>query len=266
MEALLLLVAAGSAAAYVLANRGKNNAEWRPVLEEAARSLEGRTSFGGMFDEPELRAEQDGRTVTVRLKNLQRPPAHRIAVADLVLDPGAPSARIYLGWGVTRLPPDLHYIPEVGSEGWSEMQGNLQIRADDVELARSFVDAAARDLVDLRRSMRATAIEVLVRSGTLKLAVHGPTPSAPAVRELVGLSLALARLLAGQKSSAETAPTAPMTPAAATPRCALCGSEAKLGDEWLACKRCRSPYHRACWITATGCVTEGCAETRADPI
>jgi hypothetical protein len=298
MEPFLFFLVAGGAAAYSFAAKGRAHARWKPVLDEAARRLGGRASTATMFDAPELRAEVNGLTVTLKLQNINKAPRRVVSISEASLPEGMSGVRLYFGWDVTRLSRDLEYISEIPFPKAFGLEGRVIVRADDAVVAHHFAERVAIDLVDTRREASAHAVEVLARGGTVRLAVHGLLESAAVVERLVRATARITRsVVESARAPAAAAPKTPPTPPARPPSplpipepappksdsiappappppvtptveaatCGLCG-EARTGPgAWLRCTRCKTAYHPACWHQATGCVADGCTETRSIP-
>ena len=269
MEALLVvLLIASAVGGYLLLRRGKRRAEWRPALEGAARALGGRASVGALLDQPEVRAEVDGLVVTLKLRHVERGSAHVIAAAEASL-PGAGTERLYLGWGLKKAPEDLGYIPEVPLPPAFGLEPPVHLRSDLGDRAARFAEASVLELAGLKREAHADAVEVLIRGGSIRLAVHGLRPTDAASERLVRTTARLARIFAGDRAlpEPEVKQLGPSSSAApAVDRCGLCSGERRAGVPWVRCTRCNTPHHAECWQTATGCSKEGCGGAISEPL
>lgn len=237
MDPLFWLAAGAIPVVWSMTQKARGEAAWRAVMLEATRALGG----GGVTstpDGPRFTASRDGTTVALRVRDV-RHAARSIVTADVVLPAQAPSARLYLGWGVTAPPAELAHIPELETSARSGFQGRVYLRSDAPAVAERFVHTQAPALVDLRQRASARALEVLVRAGRLHLALHGPPRTVATVLLMVERAAALRRALEPQRAlgaeassggvraveheADDTAPTppardtAPTAAAAATP-------------------------------------------------
>jgi hypothetical protein len=242
------LALGGGGWAYALMKRGKAHARWKLVLDEVARSLGGRASPGTMFDAPEFRAELDGTTVTLRLRDIHKSAEEGSAHAESKLPESAGMMRLYFGWDVPSAPTELVHVKDVPPIGGVE--GAVIAKAEDAALAASFMERALIDLIDVRREANAHGLEVIVRGGYLTLVLHGIQETPHMLERMVIVSTRLSKLV--QPGASEQAIDRP---------CTLC--EAKGGGAWVRCARCEAPYHRACFEQAGSCLVERCGETRS---
>jgi|JI10StandDraft_1071094.scaffolds.fasta_scaffold123847_3 hypothetical protein len=226
MDPLFWLAAGAIPVVWSMTQKARGEAAWRAAMLEATRALGG----GGVTstpDGPRFTATRDGATVALRVRDV-RHAARSIVTADVVLPAQAPSARLYLGWGVTAPPAELAHIPELETAARGGFKGRVYVRSDAPAVAERFVEAQAAALVDLRHRAGARALEVLVRGGRLHLALHGPPRAAATVLAMVEQAAALRRALEPHRSlgavpsgpSAAGGPwaedTAPTPPAQAT--------------------------------------------------
>lgn len=199
---------------YSMVRRSRATAEWRAVLERVASALGGQVGNG---EDPVLRAVLDDVQVVVRVRGL--PNASRtILSADAILPATAPSARLYVGWGVQAPPAELAHIPEVHTELRRLLDRRVYVRGDWASLAEQFAREQADALTELQRAVPARAIEILYRGGHVHLAVHGSPPESSAVIALVRETARLRHATTSSSARdsafreappAGTAPTAP---------------------------------------------------------
>ena len=253
----LLAVAAGVAVLgggswiYSVVKRGNAHARWKPLLDEVARKLNGRASPGSMFDAPELRAELDGLTVTLRLKEIHKSTAQVLAESRLPESAGA--VRLYFGWDVAQAPPDLAHVPRVDSrEGIA--------KADDAALAARFFDRAMIDLIDVRREANARALEVIARGGYVTLVLYGIQETTHLLERMLIVSSRLAQTIGAVASGTALPP-----PKTLDLICALCDQPHDT-KPWVQCARCEAPYHRACFEQAGSCLRPDCGSTQSRPL
>ena len=281
MEVFFALAVAGGAIAYKMMKRGEKHARWKDVFEEAANKLGGRASTGTRFDSPELRATVDQISIDVKLKSAYKRTDKGVAVAEASLSGPCTSLRLYFGWDVGPVRRELEYIPEIPFPRAFGLRGRVSVRSDDADLANRFVQHAVNDLSDVRREAEAHGVEILVRGGTFRMAVHGIQRSSWMIERIV---TAMTRLVRGVEhfaggslpppSARPLAPVAPRGPDAAVPApaeeddgsfeeatCTLCTEARKARSGWVRCNRCGAAYHHRCWAQATGCLSEGCEET-----
>jgi hypothetical protein len=281
MEPFVFFLVAGGAAAYQLASKGRAHARWKPVFEDAARRLGGRASTATMFEAPELQADVEGTPVSLRLQNVHKNQRRTVAVAEASLPEGLSGVRLYFGWDVTRLSRDLEYIAEIPFPRAFGLAGRVHVRADDAAVAHRFAERASADLLSLRQESTAEAIEVLARGGSVRIAVHGLSDTAWVIERVVKVAARMAGHVNGAVSGRPapepiaprlpTPPPKPPEPEKIEPetfeeaRCALCSEKRVAKKGWVRCIRCSAPYHEACFLQATGCVADGCSETRSRP-
>jgi hypothetical protein len=246
---------------YLLVKRGRAHARWKSVLDQVAKELGGRASPGSMFDAPQLRAELEGLTVTLRLSNIHKTAASGIARAESKLPDNAGAARLYFGWDVAAAPTDLAHVPDVPATARTD--GEVIAKADDAALASRFMDRAMIDLIDVRREANAHGLEVICRGGYLTLVLHGIQETAHMLERIVIVSARLAQLVGAIASG--TALPEGKREVSLDLVCALC-DEKYDGKPWVKCARCGSPYHRVCFEQAGACLVEGCGETASGPI
>lgn len=217
MDPLFWLAAGVIPVVWSMTQKARGEAAWRAAMEAATRAL-GAGEVSATADGPRLRATLDGASVALAVRDV-RAAARSIATADVVLPADAPTARLYVGWGVTAPPAELAHIPEVDTVARRGFVGRVYVRSDDAAVAERFVETQARALVELRRVGRARALEVLVRGGRLHLALHGPACTPDVVRALVAEAASLRRALGRaprRRASDEPGDTAPTPIAAAT--------------------------------------------------
>lgn len=267
----VLAVAAGAAAlgggglTWSLIRRGRAHARWKAVLDQVADQLGGRASPGSMFDAPELRAELDGITVTLKLKDIHKSAAKGAALAESRLPERAGSVRLFFGWEVEAAPAGLEHVPDVESLRTGRVEGSVIAKADDASIAERFMDRAMIDLLDVRREAGAHALEVVCRGGYLTLTLHGIQETPHMLERIVIVSTRLAKLM-DEVAGRETLPAGPSQGGApmSSPICTVCETAGRVGEAWVACAECGAPYHAACFDQATACVFD--QETRARPI
>jgi hypothetical protein len=160
-----------------LFTRSRAHHQWAGLLAEVAQTIEGRASPASRFDDPELRAEVDGVTVTLRLVDIHKGAGGRVEAQARLLDPDE-TARVYLGWDVLAAPADLAHVPEVPYPNTLRVQGTLTARADQPVVVNRLLEAALLELTDVRREANARQLEVVVRGGYLTLLLHGLEPTA----------------------------------------------------------------------------------------
>lgn len=274
------LGAAGSVAAYV--GRRRIHARWAARLSAVAGRVEGRASPASAFDDPELRATIDGTQVTLRLLDFAKGVQGRVQTQAALPDT-ANLVRLYVGWDVETVPPELAHVPEVTGLGPQRVDGQLHVRAEDAALARRVIGDALLDLADVRREARARAVELVVRGGYVTSVFHGLEPTESLLERALLVTARLApridaasrgtQLPAGDPAppaatSDPAAPSASETPRdddAAPPRSGPCGlcDESDDKDGWVHCIRCGAPYHARCFAQATQCLEVGCGSTVA---
>lgn len=267
----ILAVAAGAAAlgggglTWSLVRRGRAHARWKAVLDQVAGELGGRASPGSMFDAPELRAEVDGITVTLKLRNIHKSAAKGSALAESKLPERAGSVRLFFGWDVAAAPPGLEHVPDVESLRTGRVEGAVIAKADDAAVAERFMERAMIDLIDVRREANAHALEVISRGGYLTLSLHGIQETAHMLERIVIVSARLAEMM-GQIASGTLLEAGESAAPEATSSavCTVCEAAYSAGEHWVACARCAAPYHRACFEQATACLLD--QETRTRPL
>ncbi|MCA9549547.1 MAG: hypothetical protein KC933_05885 [Myxococcales bacterium] len=283
IEWVVLGAAALGAGGYAvrLLTRGRAHGRWSTLLAEVAQAIEGRASPASRFDNPELRAEVDGLTLTLRLYDVHKGAGGRAEVQVRLPDPDDTS-RLYLGWDVAETPPDLAHVPEVPYPTTLRVQGVLTARADDPVLATRVLESSLLELTDVRREANAKQVEVVVRGGYLTLVLHGLEPTTQLLVRALKTTAALAhRVGSAAKGTALPAPADPVPtqgsgdsepvpapeplPEAGPVTCGLCGGTPSGSGAWVRCRRCRTPYHAECFQQATACLEEGCGSVRADP-
>jgi hypothetical protein len=243
----------------------KRRSAWGAAMSGAAAALGGRVSAGGAGDAPELRAEIEERTLTLRLAAVLGARDRRGATAALRLPDGLTPVRLYLGWGVDAAPSGLDHLPSIEQPDSAGLEGRFTVRAEDAALAARFVRAARLDLLDVMRELdTGDGVEVVVRGGYLDLGVRALACSAPLIERMARA----ARGLAGHLEAAAAGPTALPPPALAPARreCALCADLERAKERWVGCARCGAAYHADCFVRAGACVIQGCDERRADPL
>lgn len=160
---------------------------WLPELEAAARLLPAgaRTALG---EAPELRADIDGRTVTVRIVG---DGAAGQARAFVALNAEAPATRLWLGWDAQEPPADWRPVSEVTVDA-HRLDGTVLALSDDASLAQRALDGAYLDLLDVRREAEAHAAILSVRGGYLELQLDGTKVSAHLLNRLARATARLA--------------------------------------------------------------------------
>jgi hypothetical protein len=249
--------------------RGKVLTEWKMVFEEAASRLGG-TVTGSRHEAPSLEATVDAIAVEVTVQEATKAPDKGVAIARASTTSAADGIRLYFGWDVKNLRRELEVIPRIPFPNAFGLVGAVMVRADDAAFASHFVEYAANDLADVRREAEAHGLETLLGQGTFRIAVHGIQRSPWMIERIVTAASRLVRGIdyyAGRMARPST--PAPSRDAQATfedATCSLCAEPRKTGEAWVKCNRCRAPYHGKCWVQATGCLSVGCAETRATPM
>jgi hypothetical protein len=284
--------------------RADRREAWTQVLAEAAERLGGRSSPGSAGDAPSLRATVDQITVTVTIQGHKKPDAEAVAIVEARMAEDFGDRRVYFGWATGPVRPELAHIPEIPFPHAFGLSGPVSVRSDDATLANDFVKHAVKDIADVRQEASASAIEILARGGSFRMAVHGLDRSAWLLERLVTATTRLVRGLeyfGGVRREAvaldgPSVPTRPAPPAsspvpdasteggivraeaphsparptakpmAREERCGLCQERPSGEARWVRCNRCGTPYHEICWIQATGCLESGCEETRATPL
>jgi hypothetical protein len=276
----LAVLVAGASYGYSLYLKGRAHTRFKVAFEEVARKLGGRTSPGTIFDAPELRLTIGKSQVLLRLRGIEHPD-RGVAIVEVPLESSAISdhLRLYIGWDVASVPRGLEHIPEIPFPRVG-LEGRLVVRASDAPLATRFVERTVADLAEMKKDARARAIEVLIRGGSLQLAVHGVRDSSAMLERIVIASLRIQMLLGDAPEVEDARPkprreplkeaSAPAADRIEAPEvnappvpCALCTDLKKPGEAWVRCGRCRAPYHHKCFLQATGCIEKDCHETRA---
>ena len=182
----LLLWVSGSAAVLSAtwvtvrrARRGSAYAQWKRLLDEVSGTLGGRVSAPGPSASPQLRAEIDGRTVTLTLARFAADPARIRAEAQVALPTDGNLVRLYVGWDTPDSPPDFAHVPNSVITIPPGLDGRVRIQTEDASVAAQFIEGIAVDLLDVRRETEARSIEVRVRGGYLTLSTDGTRPTAP---------------------------------------------------------------------------------------
>jgi hypothetical protein len=226
------------------------------MLDSVAGEIGGRASPGSMFDAPELRAEIDGVTVTLKLSNIHKSAERGSAQAEAKLPEVAGAARLYFGWDVPSAPMGLEHVKDV--PGTVRAEGRVIAKADDAALAARFMDRAMIDLTDVRREAQAHGLEVICRGGYLSLHLRGIQETPHLLERMVVVSARLAQLM-GVIASGTALPSGE-TKKAIDAICSVC-DEKYDGKPWVRCARCGAPYHRVCFDQAGACLVSGCGET-----
>lgn len=230
---------------------------WAKPIETAAASLKGRPAIAG--GDAELRAEAEGVTVTVKTRG-------SLLTAEAPLYPEAKEVRIYLASGIEKTPQDLTYLPEAALPPAFGLDPPVILRSDDPLRAAQLAEGSVLDLSGAQREASARAVEVLIRGGTLRLALHGAAEKAAAIERAVSAAARLVVRLGGNRQLAEASIKQLPASTPAIPTCTLCGGQQRPGVAWVKCRRCGSPHHKECWDSAHHCSKEGCGDTHAEPI
>ncbi len=220
---LSAILAAGAVPLVITAlRRAQIHGRWVAAFEGAARTLRGDVGRGTTRTGPTLWAEVDGVTVTVHVREATQV-ARTILAADAVLGAQAPSARLYLGWGVRGPPAELAHIPEVRADLRRRFDRPVFVRSDAPPVAEVFVEGDAAALGAFLRAAPARATEVLFRGGRVHLALHGPSVEAGLVVRLVQETARLRQAMSGDADAARfrarrqevtrSGPTDPVGPA-----------------------------------------------------
>ncbi len=246
---------------------GGDSSHWRRAVEEAATKLDGKASFGAS-NAPELRATVDQVLVNLRLEQIDRAREDGVAIAESRVTGPAEKIRLYIGWDIGSVKNEVAHIPQLHVVQPFGVEGRIMLRSDHPEIAKRFLRHALNDLTDVRREAVASALELKLTGGTLRLAVHGIQQSSWMVERIIIATTRLVRgivYFAEAGDDVEDLPSMPMEPAEAI-ECALCTSARKRDEAWVRCDRCDAAYHRRCWVQATGCLADDCHETRATPM
>lgn len=197
MEVWLLASAAaalaGGALGFGMFRRSRARSRWESVLEAAQALLPGaRISTS---DAPELRAELEGRTVSLRIEDASAGADLATARAFVRLAPSAESLKLWIGWDVEP-PEDWAHVPEA-SLGPTALDENLWARAEPTAVAQPAWEEVRWDLVDVRREAQAVSVHLGARAGHLELALDGIVASAALVERLAKSAVGAARALEG---------------------------------------------------------------------
>ncbi len=252
MEWLLLGAALGGGLfAWRWIARAKSHGRWKALLHGVAAQLEGRASPSA--DGPELRAEADGQTVTLKLVDYQKSSGHVVAVVPL--PDRSNTVRFYVGWDVPTAPAEVAHIPVVPSPGGLGLDGQVEIRAENAALALRFVPQAALALEDVRQKAGARGLMLTTKGGYLTLTLLGLQQSPELLAQTVRVTAKLAVLI-GQVSAGTSLPSATESEAPITSviRCESCQERPQAGEPWVRCAACKRPYHAACWRQSGPCV------------
>ncbi|MCK6548140.1 hypothetical protein L6R52_19975 [Myxococcota bacterium] len=267
LEGLLVAVAvAGGAWAWALSRRAKAHGRWKLVLGEVATKLGGRASPGSMFDAPELRAELEGTTVTLKLQDVHLGPKG-VARADANIGGVDERLRMYVGWDAPATPEGLAHFPEVIAARGVIVEGKLDVRGSDAEVTRRFAELAAAELVELRALTGGRALEVIVRGGYLELRALGAEASAAMVEHLARSAARLVLMIrvAASKDALPAGKVPLALGAGARVTCELCTDYKRDGEAWIRCETCGAPYHFKCWAQSGACVVAGCGGLVSKP-
>jgi hypothetical protein len=236
---LLLLGVLGGGVGVYLLGRGRQQRQL-PALTEASQRIAGRLSAGSA--DPELRAELDGRTVTLKLSDAGRQAAATTALPDL-----ANTVRFYFGWDAPKVPAGLEHVKSVEPPNATLVAGQTTMRADDPALSARFLEATTVALTDLYQTASAKGLEVLSRGGYLTLTVHGANFSADALTATMATAAQLAAVLDRLVKSPN------LLPAGSKVACAICTDFKKDGEAWVRCEKCQGAHHLDCWRRVGTC-------------
>lgn len=193
------VVAGGAGWAWHRAHRNGHADVWTPILQAVAARYQGAASVGTRT--PGLRSSIDGLTVTVTLHDAHRGPEKTRAEADVALPDTNKVVRLHVGWDAFAPAEGLDHVPivDIAPRG---LEGDVRIRADDADAVAAFMDAAALDLVDVRREALADAVEVTVRGGYLQLTLHGVQAHEATLERILKVASRLARVVDDVSTSA----------------------------------------------------------------
>lgn len=236
---LPLLAVAGLGIGVALSRRGRAVGQL-PALTEASAQIAGRLSAGGA--EPELRAELEGRTVTLKVRD-----GGRVGAATTNLPDLANTVRFYFGWDAPSVPAGLDHVKAVEPPNAAIIPGRTTMRADDPGLSARFLEATATLLLELYQGANARGLEVLSRGGYLTLTVHGQGLSAEGITTTMRTASTLAAILD------RLVKTPNALPAGAKVACALCTDFKKDGEVWVRCEKCQGAHHQDCWRRSGSC-------------
>ena len=167
---------------------------WELAIKDAHSELSGsRVSTGG--DGPELRVENDGLSLTLRV----RPTDGTLEVVT-ALKPDPDRPRCWLGWDIMDLPKDWMHVAEVVLSA-PQMEGEIRCLSDDASMSQQLFKDIELDLVDIRREAQSLGVSVSARGGYLRLSLPGSQPSAHAVTRLVPVTTRIARFLTENQAS-----------------------------------------------------------------
>lgn len=266
--ALLVAAITGGAWAWALSRRAKAHGRWKAVLGDVAAKLGGRASPGSMFDAPELRAELEGTTVTLKLQDVHLGP-RGVARAEANIGGIDERLRMYVGWDAPATPPGLAHFPEVVAARGVILDGKLDVRGSDGEVTRRFAELAAAELVELRAVTGGKGLEVTVRGGYLELCARGAEASSSMVEHLArgaARMVLLIRVAASKEAlPAGMVPLAISAGAEARVTCELCTDYRRDDEAWTRCETCGAPYHFKCWAQSGACVVAGCGGLTSKP-
>ncbi len=267
IEWALLGAAALGAGGYAVRviQRGRVHGRWSKILDGVAEDLGARPSAGSRFDAPQLRADIEGTTVTIVVKDIHRGVRDRRAVATATLPDIANTVRFYFGWDVREIPVAVEHVAEVPYPPIQRVDGDVEIRADDAAMATRFMREAILDLIDVRGAASAHALEVIAKGGYLELVLHGvieqPAVLTRAARVCQRLASIVDTISRGTTLPAPEEAPAPVIADDAV--CTLCDAARAADEAWVACASCEAPYHAPCFEQATACVKCGHTTARA---
>ena len=259
--ALSALELGGAGVAVLASRRSRSRDRWRDEFEAAARTLHGRPSLGSASDAPQLRAEIDGRAVTLRASVDGKAANERTIAAEIALADAGANLRFVLEAGACEPLGGFEHIPAV--EFVSRDHAKATLRADDEPLARRCIDDAAVDFFDAEREAAARGLRLVIRGGHLTLSLFRARAEARAIVRIARVAVRVAGI--AERPHTTAAPRSSETGiVGGTLTCGSCGAPSEANDvAWLRCARCGTTYHAACFRNATGCVRDSCDETRS---
>lgn len=261
MTFLILLVVIAAVAGFLVVRSSRPRlgagGSWAPAIEASARTLAGRRAISG--GEAELRAELEGVTVTVKVRD-------DLAIAEAALYPGAKDLRLILSTGLAASSEDVAYIPEVPVPPAFGLDPPVLFRSDDAERAVRIAEESVLDLSRLQREAQGTSVELFVRGGSVKLIVRGARAASATIEALAPVAARIVARVGGDRALAEVKLAQIPKAAPRVEICAFCGGERRAGVEWVKCEVCGSPHHAECWNSTHTCSKAGCGSARSTPL
>lgn len=262
MTFIIILVLVAAAAGFLIVRSSRRprlgaGDSWAPAIEASARTLSGRRAISG--GEAELRAELEGVTVTVKVKD-------DVAIAEAALYPGAKDLRLILSSGLTASSEDVSYIPEVPVPPAFGLDPPVLFRSDDAARAVQIAEESVLDLSRLQREAGGSSVELFVRGGSVKLTVRGARATSATIEALAPVAAHLVARVGGDRALAEVKLAQIPKAAPRVETCAFCGGERRAGVAWVKCEACASPHHAECWNSTHTCSKAGCGSARSTAI